>query len=67
MIGGVNKILRNLESKVKGNGQFEARLIKATFNGDTKEPKEKHLLCKSFKNMSFQKTSSTASRATTST
>lgn len=42
MKGGLNKIMRNLKSSVKGS-EFEKRLFKASYDGDWKEPKEKHL------------------------
>jgi hypothetical protein len=53
MVSGLNKYLRTIESKVKGKGHFDSRLIKATFNGDHKEPKEKHLLCKFISNLNI--------------
>jgi len=42
MKGGLNKIMRNLKSSVKGC-EFEKRLFKASYEGDWKEPKEKHV------------------------
>jgi len=44
MIGGINKLFRNIAS-LKGKNEFEKRLIKASYAGDTKEPKEKHVKC----------------------
>ena len=43
MIGGINKLFRKVAA-FKGKNEFESRLIKATYNGDLKEPKEKHVL-----------------------
>eukprot|EP00347_Sterkiella_histriomuscorum_P017298 403349923 len=43
MIGAFNKLFRNAAS-LKGKGIFDKRLIKASYSGDMKEPKEKHLL-----------------------
>ena len=45
MISGFKKVMRNI-SAMKGKSTFEKRLIKATYPGDSKEPKEKHVLCK---------------------
>lgn len=56
MKGGLNKMWRNLVA-TKSNSDFEKvfffklliflkRLIKATYHLDSKEPKEKHVLCK---------------------
>ena len=56
MIGSLNKLLRNVAS-IKGKSAFDKviiynsyfdikSLIKATYAGDEKEPKEKHLICK---------------------
>ena len=42
MIGGINKLLRNF-SALRGKDAFEKHLIKATYTGDSKEPKEKHV------------------------
>ena len=43
MIGAINKYLRKAHA-LKGKTEFENRLIKATYNGDMKEAKEKHVL-----------------------
>ena len=43
MIGALNKVFRKIAAQ-KGKTEFENRLIKATYNGDMKEAKEKHLL-----------------------
>lgn len=43
MIGAINKYLRKAAA-LKGTNEFENRLIKATYKGDLKEPKEKHVL-----------------------
>ena len=43
MIGGINKVFRNIAS-LKGKSEFEKRLIKASYSGDNKEPKEKHIV-----------------------
>jgi hypothetical protein len=43
MIGAINKYLRKAAA-LKGKTEFENRLIKATYNGDMKEAKEKHVL-----------------------
>jgi len=43
MIGALNKYMRKVAA-LKGKNEFENRLIKATFNGDLKEAKEKHVL-----------------------
>ena len=43
MIGAINKYLRKAAA-LKGKSEFENRLIKATYNGDMKEAKEKHVL-----------------------
>jgi hypothetical protein len=45
MIGGFNKLFRNISS-IKGKNEFEKRLIKGTYTGDNNEPKEKHVVCK---------------------
>jgi hypothetical protein len=42
MINGFKKVLRNMYAHKAGDA-FEKGLIKATFHGDTKEPKEKHV------------------------
>jgi hypothetical protein len=42
MIGALNKILRKAAA-VKGKSEFESHLIKATYHGDMKEAKEKHV------------------------
>jgi hypothetical protein len=42
MLNGFKKILRNIYA-IKGADAFEKGLIKASFHGDTKEPKEKHV------------------------
>lgn len=42
MIGAINKYLRKVAA-IKGKTEFENRLIKATYNGDMKEAKEKHV------------------------
>jgi len=46
MKGGLNKIIRKVAAS-KAKSSFEKRLIKATYGHDTKEPKEKHVKCKS--------------------
>lgn len=43
MIGAINKVFRKVAA-FKGKNEFENRLIKATYNGDLKEPKEKHVM-----------------------
>jgi hypothetical protein len=43
MIGAINKYLRKAAA-FKGKNEFENRLIKATYDGDMKEAKEKHVL-----------------------
>ena len=43
MKGFLGKVGRNVEASRQGT-KFEKRLSKATFNLDTKEPKEKHVL-----------------------
>ena len=43
MIGAINKVFRKVAS-FKGKNEFESRLIKATYSGDLKEAKEKHVL-----------------------
>ena len=43
MIGAINKYLRKVAA-LKGQNLFENRLIKATYNGDLKAAKEKHVL-----------------------
>jgi hypothetical protein len=43
MFGAINKVFRKVAA-FKGTNEFETRLIKATFGGDLKEAKEKHLL-----------------------
>jgi len=48
MKGGFNKILRNIVAG-SSDTEYEKRLTKATFHLDDKEPKEKHVICKSFK------------------
>jgi len=45
MKGGFNKILRNIVAG-SSDTEFEKRLTKATFQLDSKEPKEKHVICK---------------------
>lgn len=42
MIGALNKYLRKVAA-FKGKSEFENRLIKATYIGDMKEAKEKHV------------------------
>ena len=46
MKGGFNKILRNIVAG-SSDTEYEKRLTKATFHLDDKEPKEKHVICKS--------------------
>ena len=42
---GFNQIIRNVTaSLIAGGSEFNTRLIKATFHGDTEEPKEKHVI-----------------------
>jgi hypothetical protein len=43
MLGAINKVFRKVAA-LKGKSEFESRLIKATYNGDLKEAKEKHVL-----------------------
>ena len=43
MIGAINKYMRKAAA-FKGKTEFENRLIKATYSGDMKEAKEKHVL-----------------------
>jgi hypothetical protein len=43
MIGAINKYMRKAAA-FKGKTEFENRLIKATYAGDMKEAKEKHVL-----------------------
>lgn len=45
MLNGMRKVWRNMAA-TSGTTVFEKSLIKASFHGDTKEPKEKHVLCK---------------------
>ena len=45
MISGFKKVMRNIAA-YKGKNTFDKRLIKASYPGDTKEPKEKHVKCK---------------------
>ena len=61
MIGSLNKLLRSVAS-LKGKSAFDKvitfssnlqSLIKATNDGDVKEPKEKHLICKICKRLSI--------------
>lgn len=42
MIGAINKLLRKAAA-FKGKTEFENRLIKATYQGDLKEAKDKHV------------------------
>ena len=42
MKGGLNKIMRNVKASTKDSG-VQQRLYKGTYDGDWKEPKEKHL------------------------
>ena len=42
MLGGINKYLRKVAA-IKGKNEFEKKLIKATYKGDMKEAKEKHV------------------------
>ena len=45
MKGGLNKIMRNINATLKGqSSQFSQSLMKATYEGDIKEPKEKHVV-----------------------
>lgn len=44
MKGGFNKIIRNIVAGASDT-EFEKRLTKATFHLDSKEPKEKHVIC----------------------
>jgi len=61
MKGGFNKILRNIVAgasdtefekvtffsyHVSNPSYYQQRLTKATFHLDSKEPKEKHVICK---------------------
>ena len=58
MKGGINKVMRNIAAST-ADSEFEKvsystlltlliqRLTKATYGHDTKEPKEKHVVCKS--------------------
>lgn len=43
MIGAINKVFRKVAA-FKGKNEFESWLIKATYSGDLKEAKEKHVL-----------------------
>ena len=43
MFGGINKILRKV-SAIKGKNEYEKCLLKASYHGDMKEAKEKHVL-----------------------
>ena len=43
MIGAINKVFRKVAA-FKGKNEFETRFIKATYCGDLKEAKEKHVL-----------------------
>jgi hypothetical protein len=43
MIGALNKYIRKMVA-MKGRNEFETRLIKATYSGDLKAAKEKHVL-----------------------
>ena len=61
MIGSLNKLLRSVAS-LKGKSAFDKvitfssnlqSLIKATYDGDVKEPKEKHLICKICKRLNY--------------
>ena len=45
MKGGLNKLMRNINATVHGGSSaYQQSLVKATYDGDMKEPKEKHLL-----------------------
>ena len=44
MKGGINKMMRNLAASVATGSEFEKKLFKATYHGDMKEPKEKHVV-----------------------
>lgn len=61
MKGGLNKIMRNITAGAQSKSDYEKvcytysvifftdsiqRLIKATYHLDSKEPKEKHIICK---------------------
>ena len=43
MFGAINKYFRKVAA-LKGKNEFEKSLIKATYSGDLKAPKEKHVL-----------------------
>ena len=42
MLGGINKYLRKMAA-LRGTNEFENRLIKASYSGDLKAAKEKHV------------------------
>lgn len=45
MSKGFNTMLRNMKASLTSFGsEFHQRLVKATYNGDLEEPKEKHVL-----------------------
>jgi hypothetical protein len=44
MQGGINKMMRNFAASIATGTEFEKKLFKATYHGDMKEPKEKHVV-----------------------
>lgn len=44
MKGGINKMKRKIAAFVATGSDYEEKLFEATYNGDTKEPKEEYLL-----------------------